>query len=242
MKLTAISIVCISLLSGCGALAPQKAALLDSRTLKSDAELITMPANLRTIDIRENGEKSKYIVCSEPMPDIAMSNVLKLALEASQNATGKTSTVTGADSASAEAAQSIGVKGSGEAAATALELAGRTQVVLLAREFLYRNCVARANGWLDDEKFNDSQVRIIDQISDMISLEKEQAKASAAKAEAQAAAVKLVLDKKAIADVAAAVKSEKNKYCMQKYDDCRANAKDEKGVSACRESLTNCSQ
>lgn len=244
MKILLVSGIAFSLLTGCGVLAPQKAKILDSRTLANNGELITMPANLRTIDVRKitADGKPEYIVCAEPMPDIAVSNALKLALEASQNASGKSSLVAGADNASAEAAESIGIKGSSEAATTALQLAGRTQVVLLAREFLYRNCVGRANGWLGNVEFNVAQIKIIDQITAMIALETELAKASTAKAEAQTVAVKLVLDKKAIADVAGAVRSEKNKYCMQKYDGCYANAKDEKGVSACRESLTNCNQ
>lgn len=65
----------------------------------------------------------------------------------------------------------------------ALELAGRTQVVLLAREFLCRNCEARANGWLKDEQFYASQDKIITQIADMIKADKAKAETDKAKAE-----------------------------------------------------------
>ena len=231
---------CILLLalSGC-VLAPQKARTINSDIFGDNREMITIPANLRTVDIRKT--KSGYIVCSEPMPDVAMSNVLKLAVEASQAQEASASSVTGEDSVSSSLSNTTGIKGNSEAATTALQLAGRTQVVLLAREFLYRNCVARANNWIDDPAFKESQNKIIDQISNMIDADKARADADIARAKAMEAAAKAVPDKKALQNVTRAIQDAKIEFCINEYDSCVLKAAgDDKKLKACRAELTKC--
>lgn len=55
-------------------------------------------------------------------------------------------------SAQAAASQSVNLAAAARLAVTVSELGGRSQQVLLAREFLYRLCEARANKFITDEK------------------------------------------------------------------------------------------
>ncbi|QEI11218.1 hypothetical protein [Cellvibrio japonicus] len=226
-------------LSACSILSPQKANHISSKAIGDKGDLYSIPANLRTIDVRK--KDADYIVCSEPVPDIAMSNALKLALEASNSQSASASTKTGEDSTSGSVSNALGLKGASDASTTALELAGRTQIVLLAREFISSNCKARANGWITDEEFKNSQDAVIKQISEMINTENEKAKAEKAKAEAVGAAVKAELDKKALANVATAFQQAKTDSCLNNYDTCiSAAAGDSNKVKACKSTLIKC--
>lgn len=224
-------------LSGCSVLSPQKPQHISSEAIGGGGDLYSIPANLRTIDIRK--KDADYIVCSEPVPDVAMSNALKLALDASNTQSAETSATAGDDSTSGSVSNSLGLKGSSDASTTALELAGRTQIVLLAREFISSNCKARANGWIDDAAYKNGQNKIIDQITAMITTDKAKAEAEKAKAEAVKAAVKL--DKKALANVAGAFQQAKADACLSTYDSCMATAAgDKKKVKACKVTLGKC--
>lgn len=236
MKKT-IALIGIIALSGCSVLSPQKPQQISSEAIGVNGDLYSIPANLRTIDIRK--KDADYIVCSEPVPDIAMSNALKLALDASNTQSAETSSTTGDDSASGSVSNALGLKGSSDASTTALELAGRTQIVLLAREFISSNCKARANGWITDKEFRDDQAKIVEQIAAMITTEKEKAQADKAKAEAVKAAVQL--DKKALANVAGAFQQAKADACLTTYDSCMSTAAgDTKKINACKVTLGKC--
>ena len=233
----AIALLGIIVLSGCSVLSPQKPEHISSEAIGDKGDLYSISANLRTIDIRK--KNSDYIVCSEPAPDIAMSNALKLALDASNTQSAETSVTTGDDSTSGSVSNALGLKGSSDASTTALELAGRTQIVLLAREFISSNCKARANGWINNAEYKVGQDKIVDQITAMITTDKEKAKAEKAKAEAVKAAVKL--DKKALANVANAFQQAKADACLTTYDSCMvSSAGDKKKIKACKVALGKC--
>jgi hypothetical protein len=232
-----IVLVGIIVLSGCSVLSPQKPQKISSEAIGDMGDMYSIPANLRTIDIRK--KDADYIVCSEPVPDIAMSNALKLALDASNTQSAETSATTGDDSASGSVSNALGLKGSSDASTTALELAGRTQIVLLAREFISSNCKARANGWIDDDEYKLGQDKIVEQITAMITTDKVKAQAEKAKAEAIKAAVKL--DKKALANVAGAFLQAKADACLTTYDSCMVTASgDTKKRKACKVALGKC--
>lgn len=234
-----ITLLGVISLSGCSVLSPQKAQHIPSIAIGDNGDLYSVPANLRTIDIRK--KNADYIVCSEPVPDVAMSNALKLALDASSTQSAETAATTGDDNVSGSVSNALGLKGNSDASTTALELAGRTQIVLLAREFISSNCKARANGWINDNDFKASQEKIVAQISAMISTDKEKAQAEKAKAEAIGAAVKAQLDKKALANVANAFQQAKADTCLTTYDNCMTSAAgDSQKVKACKVTLGKC--
>ena len=143
---------------------------------------------------RENDQHAKndltksagYVVCSEPFPDIAMSTAFKFIMQ-----------------------ETSGNKASHEVSTKALELAGRTQIVLLAREFIASNCRARANGWITNKTFQSNQRRILVQIKEMIAVDKSEAEAPTKKAEADAkiaeAEAKKAADEKAEAEAKAQI-------------------------------------
>ncbi|WP_339074957.1 hypothetical protein [Teredinibacter turnerae] len=232
-----IALLGLVALSGCSVLSPQKPQHISSDAVGDKGDLYSVPANLRTIDIRKSD--ADYIVCSEPVPDIAMSNALKLALDASSTQSAETAATTGDDSASGSVSNALGLKGSSDASTTALELAGRTQIVLLAREFIASNCKARANGWIDDSAFKDSQDKIIEQITAMITTEKVKAEAEKAKAEAVKSAVKL--DPKALANVTDVFQQAKTDACLNTYDSCMVSvAGNSKKIKACKVVFGKC--
>ena len=227
-----IVVMVVLLLSGCRTLAPQDPGTINSDILKGNGEMVTMPANLRTIDIRK--PNAGYIVCSEPIPDVAMSNVLKLAMEVAQGQNASAASAVGEDSISTTLANTLGLKGNTDTMTTAMELAGRSQVVLLAREFLYRNCVARANNWINDSDFQKSQHEIIDQIANMIIADIKRAEAEKAKAQAAETAAMVVLDSKALQGVTGTFQQVKRRHALNEYNSCVTNAKgDEKKLKEC---------
>lgn len=223
-----IMALCIVILTGCSALSPQKPIHIESQAISSNGDLYAVPANVRTIDIRK--KTSDYIICSEPVPDIAMSNALKLALEASSS------------QISGSVSNSLGLKGGSEASTTALELAGRTQIVLLAREFIYSNCNARANGWISNADFNTSQSKIVAQISEMIKTDTTRAETEKATAVAVGSAIKAqLLDEKALLNVSQAFEQAKAKTCLDTYDTCIVKAAgDANKTNVCRTKLAKC--
>ena len=226
-------------LSACSMNSDQKARHISSQAIGDSGDLYSMPANLRTIDVR--GKDSNYIICSEPVPDIAMSNALKLALEASNEQSATTSSTVDSNSVAGSITNALGLKGNSDASTTALELAGRTQIVLLAREFLSSNCNARANGWITDKEFKSNQETVMKQISEMINTDNDTAKAAKATAEAVSAAVTAELDSKALSNVSGAIKQAKSEFCLNNYDTCiKAAGDDSKKVKACKSTLAKC--
>ena len=71
-----------------------------------------------------------------------------------------------------------------DASSTVVELGGRTQYVVLARELLYRTCEMAANGFLNAGHVRDQQEDIINALTNMLSAEEKKAEAKKATAEA----------------------------------------------------------
>lgn len=113
-------------LGGCGFFAQKHA---ETKTLEdSGVAAITYPTELRAAYAVKKDSTARY--CAEPPPDVALNTIQKIAADV--KATTKSGT---------EAEGGL----SAEASTTALELAGRTQLVLLAREMLYRACELSMN-------------------------------------------------------------------------------------------------
>lgn len=93
------------------------------------AYTITYPAELRGAYFFKNGSTLKY--CAEPAPDVALDTLQKFTM-------GLTATL--AD------AEKVGGKLATELSAEVVQLAGRTELLLLAREMLYRACELSLNG------------------------------------------------------------------------------------------------
>lgn len=129
-------------------------------------------ASRRGSIIISNGTNTKS--CSEPAPDVALSfvNTLKGSL-------------TTPDGLSAQ-----GVEASFNA--TALALAGRDDVVLLAREALFRICEANMNGALADNEVKSLFSEVFTQVKEiaLAQAESSKSKAEAAKAELETTKLK----------------------------------------------------
>lgn len=120
-----LSVFAPFLLGGCG-LAKDEAELISIKDAKVSALVYT--SSLRAAYIRE--EASKAQVCAEPAPDVALDTLKKLAAELQVKIP--------------EAGEGSG-KISSEISSKIVQLAGRTQLVLLARELLYRSCELSLN-------------------------------------------------------------------------------------------------
>lgn len=109
------SILLLLALTGCS-FPQRRVELLE---LSNGSEVVSYPADLR----------GAYVVggrtCAEPMPDVALASTDKL---------------TGTIKLLSETGQSIEGTAAVDLAAKVAELSGRTQVVLLARDLLYRIC------------------------------------------------------------------------------------------------------
>lgn len=233
----------VLLMGGCGnVLAPQTAKNVGAKLIGEQGEVYAVPANVRMMDIRK--KNADYVVCSDPVPDVAVANALKLALDASQNAAAKVAATVGDNSTSNDISNAVGVKGSYDVSTTALELAGRTQIVLLAREFLSSNCKARAYGWLKENEFQENQKGIIEQITAIIKAEQEKSSAEKAKADAQKveAIAEMALDKGTLAKVNSVFGDAILSHCTDNLSTCLIDAKgDTKKNEACKSSYLTCS-
>jgi hypothetical protein len=86
-----------------------------------DNQLVSYPAELRGAYFLTDTTKIRY--CAEPAPDVGISSTKNFTVKPPE-----------------------GAEGNIELSDTALELGGRTALVLLAREMLYRACEASING------------------------------------------------------------------------------------------------
>jgi len=85
-------------------------------------------------------------VCAEPAPDVALESISRIIAElrlAQQNADGKAQI---------------------ELSTKVVELAGRSQLVLILRESLYRLCEQGINGTLSSQQVNDLYKQVLDTI------------------------------------------------------------------------------
>jgi hypothetical protein len=121
----------LALLAGCAG-ANQEKAYTDEIG-KSGFRLVSYTGTTRGAYIWPDG-KSGHI-CAEPPPDLGLTT----AREISANLKAAASTL------GAIASPSIDAGGAAKLSSAAIELAGRSQLVLLAREFLYRECELAAN-------------------------------------------------------------------------------------------------
>lgn len=158
--ITLLAIVCIS---GCAVLSPPS----------SSTGLETNHSYWFSYDASRRGaivltKDSQVKICSEPSPDVAMSfvNTLK----------GNFTTPGGSSAQGVDAALN----------ATAAALAGRDDVVLLAREALFRICEAHMNGAIESKDVKPLFQDVFQQV-------KEIAQAQARTAEGKAAATKTEL-------------------------------------------------
>ncbi len=107
-------------------------------------------------------------VCAEPPPDLGLTTARELSanLKAAAEALGPVG------------APSIEAGGAAKLTSAAFELAGRSQLVLLAREFLYRECELAANfapGTTPYEKLAEQYAKILDVVVALANADKAQA-------------------------------------------------------------------
>jgi hypothetical protein len=107
----------------------------------SGLDLVSYTGTTRGVYIwPENGKRH---VCAEPPPDLGLTT----AREISANLKAAAEAVGGLG------APSIDAGGTAKLSSAAIELAGRSQLVLLAREFLYRECELAANFSQHDARY-----------------------------------------------------------------------------------------
>lgn len=85
-------------------------------------------------------------VCAEPAPDVAIESITKIIAELK------------IPNSNVDASTQV------ELSTKVVELAGRTQLVLILRESLYRLCEQGLNGTLSNEQINDRYKQVLDTI------------------------------------------------------------------------------
>ena len=234
MKNLLVVILFVITLSGCGNLLSQKRAeLAPTRVMDQKGEIVTLPAQLRTLT--NKSKTDAYITCAEPGPDVAISDTFKLVTGATSDTS---SSINSSDGSSASAAKKIGLNNDLQSSTAALELAGRTQTVLLAREFLYRTCEAASNGWIEKNGVKEAHNKIIEGITGLIETDKKKAEAAA---NISAAVATGKLDPKVLGNATAAINSAIRASCMKDFEGCILKAgQDEKAKAACRDAMNKC--
>lgn len=222
------------LLSGCGSMMAQKnAELAPTRVTTTSGEMVTMPAQLRTVTNKTSA--GSYISCAEPGPDVAMSDTFKLITGITSDTS---SSANGGDGKSASAGNKTSLNNDLQTTTTALELAGRTQTVLLAREFLYRTCEAASNNWIDGAQVKAAHTEILKQITGLVETDKKKAETTAAISGAIATGK---LDPKLLGNAAAAVSAAIRDSCNKEFVDCLGKAgADEKAKTQCTTNFNKC--
>lgn len=208
------------LLSGCGSLSQslvsQKTAKLIQKSLE-ESEMITLPAQLRVMHIKY--VKDGYIVCAEPMPDIALSDTFKMLSSIAPDA-------------------KIKLENDLQTSTTAIALEGRTQLVLLARDFLYRTCEFTFNGWIKAEDVKEIHQQILTHITMLIETDKKNAETAAVLARSVAAGK---LDPNILENVGMAVRAAEKNSCVKTYQGCiKKPGADKNAKDACSSELNKC--
>jgi hypothetical protein len=155
-KLTSTTVVVsLMLATGCANFSP----LVTTRAIPQNGpHLVTYDSSRRgTLFTVENGKVTA--ACAEPAPDTAYS--FNNAFKASGKG-GKTP---------AEVTVDVALT------ATALQLAGRDNLVLLTREAMFRLCEAQANNFLNDASYATNFAVILAQIEKIATVKTEEAKA-----------------------------------------------------------------
>lgn len=140
LKISSIIALALSI-AGCG-LVPKRGVEIHP-VPANGTTVVSFPSDQRGAFFRNGGATGTY--CAEPFPDTALESVAKFAGKIDVKKTGK-----------AEIDSELSIK--------VVELAGRSQLVLLARELLYRTCELAANGKLKPEQIvaqNNSIIALI---------------------------------------------------------------------------------
>lgn len=148
-KLIPLGVIIGALLGGCAV--PQKK--VDVVTIgNSETYAITYPTELRGAYFVKRGDLVRY--CAEPVPDVASDTLQKIA---------------GEISATLAAGKEIKGKLDTELGTKVVQLAGRTELILLAREMLYRACELTLN-YPDTGSFQQAlnmYMRVADLVEDL---------------------------------------------------------------------------
>lgn len=231
------SILLLVSVGGCS-LVPQKhAELSPSNEMKGLGEIVTLPAQLRTVGIKKH--QNTFISCAEPGPDVALSDTFKLITGITSDTSANAND--GATNSNTSASNKFGINNDLQLTTTALELAGRTQTVLLAREFMFRTCEAAANGWIDNTVVKSNHEKIIDGIANLIKNENTKAETAKTKAETEAKIATIILDEKALNIGGDAVRAAIVNACTNTLTQCIKEPElDEKGKAACQAAFLKC--
>ncbi len=225
-------------LAGCGNLQSQKRAELSPSGLTArTGEFVTLPAQLRTLSVRTGG--SDYVSCAEPGPDVAMSDTFKFIAGISQDKSAEASD--GVAETSSSSSRKSAINSELQTTTAALELAGRTQTVLLAREFLFRTCEAAANKWIDNAAVKENHQKIIDGVLKLIETDNTKADTAKTKAETAAAVSAVALDASVLGTTGGAVRSAILGACTTALEQCLLKpGADDKAKAACKTTFVEC--
>lgn len=144
------AIAIVLLLAGC-ALPQRRVELLE---LPGGSQIASYPADLRGAYVSASGR-----TCAEPVPDVALVSTEKL---------------TGALKLLSETGQSLEANAQADLAAKVAELSGRTALVLLARDVLFRVCEMNPDPETSVTLFN----RVVDMIERLSRADEDRANAS----------------------------------------------------------------
>ena len=150
-----VLLVVATSLSGCGMFPDRK---VRTHVLEPNSTTVVSYAADRRGTYFQNGTAAGSY-CAEPAPDVALDSVAKLGMK-----------ITAEKAGNADLNTELSIK--------VVELAGRTQTVLLARELLYRACEMNANGALPDTE-------VVEQYKAVIALVKDLGQTDLKKAEAK---------------------------------------------------------
>lgn len=260
MKRTTTVLFSALLISGCAQLGITEQKTINHKNLSEDGELsiASIPTQLRGAYVtKKTNNTAPYTYCAEPFADVAASNSYKATADATNKLNSlidSQATRANSDgsnrSASAKTDQQIQqvVNGTLETLNTIVQLEGRTQYVLLAREMMYRTCEAASNGWYGtDENLIATRVSsehsaVVEALTRMLVAEKE--KATAQSNTAVAAVTAAVADGKIDKSVLTAMTANDAYTVMReqqikKLDNCLKSAKNDKEKSACASDFTD---
>lgn len=160
-----LAIAAVTPVAGCGLFnsGQQKAEILNLPTDKP--AVVSFTGTVRGAYVAPTGAPTDALsirYCAEPPPDVAADTLKDLAakLEAEIANQGK---------AAAELRSKIETKIN--------ELSGRSEVILLTRELLYRQCELFANGALTDQQISENFPRIVEAVVALAEAEQQKAKA-----------------------------------------------------------------
>jgi hypothetical protein len=149
--------IAVLVLSGCAT--PQR----DVKIIGVDKitpSIVIYPSDLRGAYVLTENSNLKF--CAEPVPDVALESIQKITANLKATFAG---------------GQPIDASVSGELAIKAVELAGRTQLLLIAREMLYRACELSLNQNANVGTALDMYKSVVNLIKDLGDTEKNRATA-----------------------------------------------------------------